>query len=107
MHPLLGEIVALTNALLELARSPHPDLNEAALLLKARGELIALLPPPEAAERSARQVVLLQLQAADAEVRARLEEHRARIGAELASLSRRGPRYGRGSSRPRLIDHHV
>ncbi|MGH7860831.1 MAG: hypothetical protein ACREOS_01190, partial [Candidatus Dormibacteraceae bacterium] len=77
---VLDEIVALTDALLAVARSPHPDLDEAALLLRERGNLIAILPPPSAAERPQRRAVLFQLQAADAELRTRFEDRRERVG---------------------------
>lgn len=104
---ILAEIVALTDALLAVARSANPDLDEARLLLRARGDLIAILPPASAEERAERRVVLFQLQAADAELRARFEDRRARAGAEIQTLAKRGPRWPRQPNRPRLLDRMV
>ncbi len=106
-QPILDEIVALTDALLAVARSPHPDLDEAALLLRERGNLIAILPPPSPEERPERRTVLFQLQAADAELRARFEGRRDRVDAELRALAKHNPRWPRQTARPRLLDQSV
>lgn len=106
-QPILDEIVALTDALLAVARSPHPDLDEAALLLRQRGQLIAILPPPSPEERPERRAVLFQLQAADSELRTRFEERRARVGDELQMLAKHNPRWPRTVGQPRLLDRIV
>lgn len=106
-QPILDEIVALTDALLAVARSPHPDLDEAALLLRERGNLISILPPPRPEERPERRTVLFQLQAADAELRMRFEERRSRVGAELQAIATHTPRWPRPVGRPRLLDRNV
>lgn len=106
-NPILSEIVALTDALLAVARSPNPDLDQATLLLRERGNLISILPPATPEERTDRRAVLFELQAADAELRALLERRRERIRQELKIHSQRAPRLIQGLSRPRLLDHRV
>jgi hypothetical protein len=102
--PILAEIVALTDALLALARSPNPDLAQAALLLRDRGNLLSILPPPTSEEREARRATILRIQAADAELRARFSERHANIGFELRVLHQRRPHQSRHSHVPRFLD---
>jgi hypothetical protein len=103
----LEEIVAITDALLQMIRSPEPNLRQAEALLRERGKLIALLPPANAAEREARRQVLLRIAAADAEIRFRVERRIAQMNKELQALAQRGHRSSQRSAVPRLIDYRA
>jgi hypothetical protein len=103
----IREIFQLTDALLAAVRLPNPDLDAVQLLLQRRGELLARLPEPGATDRRQRVLLLQQLQAADAELRGRLELRRAAVRAELQALAGRQTRPRRQPVRPSLLDHRV
>ncbi len=105
--PTLEEIVWITDALLQLIRSPDSDLSQAEALLRERGKLISLLRPAAPKEREARRQVMLKIAAADAEMRFRVERRIAQTNQELQVLARRGHRSAPRSSAPRLVDHRA
>jgi len=102
----LAEIMRLTDALLAAVRLPNPDLEAVQQLLRQRGQLLASLPEPAPAERRGRVAFLQRIQAADAEIRGRLEERRALVRAELRAMARRAPRR-QPPNRPSLLDQQV
>lgn len=105
--PTLDEIVAITDALLQLIRSPDSDLQHAEALLRERGKLISLLRPSPPEERETRRQVMLKIAAADAEMRFRVERRIAQTNKELQVLARRGRRPSPRSRPPRLVDHQI
>lgn len=85
----MADIIALTDALLEGARSANPDLDLVALLLRRRELALEKLPPGEPAEREERLSVLQRVQLADAEIRAIFIQRQAEVGNELGLLMMR------------------
>lgn len=85
----MADIIALTDALLEGARSANPDLDLVALLLRRRELALEKLPPGEPAEREERLSVLHRVQLADAEIRAIFIQRQAEVGNELGLLMMR------------------
>ncbi len=102
----MAEILDLTDALLNAARSPNPDLVYVATLLDDRQSCLDDMSasPSNSAQRLA---VLRRVQAADSELRARLDERRRQVEDELSTLSRRGTRRSPASLRSHLVDRKV
>lgn len=88
--PVLAELSTLTEALLATVRAPDPDLESVLLLLGKREQVLAALSaPPTEAQRRQRAARLQDIQAANAELRARLEERLGRVQNELRVLATR------------------
>lgn len=104
---MVDGVVGLTDALLEATRVPIPDLAAIALLVQLRDELLGLALPTVSDERLQRLKLLQWVQSADAVIRSRLDERRARVGEELRLLHRRPRRPRARANRPDLLDRRV
>ena len=106
--PVLNELGALTDALLAIVRAPDPDLESALLLLGKREQVLAALSaPPTTEQRRQRIARLHDIQAANAELRSRLEERLGRVQEELRVLANRNRLPNRRPVGAGILDRNV
>ena len=105
--PFLEEIIGLSDAMLSAVGSGRPDFNLVHKLVEKRGVLLARLPAPRPDERPQRAVVLQQIMAKDAQVRARIEARQQQVGTELGTIARVVTLPRRQPAGPSLFDQRI
>ena len=106
-HAPLIELLELTDTLLDVARSPNPDLDLILQLLRERGEKLSQLPMTDLSDARVRLEIFQRILTADAELRDLFQERQKAVGGELRALTGQNFRRVARTSRSSILNQRA
>ena len=103
----LVELLDLTDTLLDVARSPNPDLDLILQLLRERGEKLSQLPMTDLSDARERLEIFQRILTADAELRDLFQERQRAVGGEMRVLTNQNFRQLGRTSRSSILNQHA